>query len=211
MWVKKYQQNHHFGEGVGLTKELMMETDAKETNLVVAGLKFSKSEIGIACNNEKNTTLAVGLLAFSVILSTVIAYIYGNGGSSGVGRMGLTGVDAAIAELGSVLAGTFLSAFIMVYVIRIFKVELTYAGMLRLYGAAIIWTILGTIAGLILPEELAMAGVLFWLAYNFSLMFGMTGYAKIKLWQAFLTIVLTFVVVFVVMILYGMLMGAMFT
>ncbi len=188
-----------------------MENDTKEANLIVAGLKFSKSEIGAACNNEKNTALAVGLIAFSVILGTVIAFINGNGGSSGVGRMGLTGSDAAIAELGSLLAGTFLSAFIMMYVIRIFKVKPSYTGILRVYGAAIIWTILSTLIGLVLPEEWGMAGVLFWLAYNFVVMFGLTGYLKIKLWQSFLTIVLTFAVVFGVMMLYGMLMGAMFT
>ncbi len=187
-----------------------MENDTKEANLVVAGLKFSKSEIGVACDNEKNTALAVGLIAFSVILGTVIAFINGNGGSSGVGRMGLTGSDAAIAELGSLLAGTFLSAFIMVYVIRIFKVNPSYRDILRVYGAAIIWTLIGTIVGLILPEEFAMAGVLFWLAYNFALMFGLTGYLKLKLWQSFLTIVITFAIVFGVMMLYGMLMGAMF-
>ena len=188
-----------------------MENDTEEANLVMAGLKFSKSEIGEACNNKQNTALAVGLLAFSAILGIIIAFIYGNGGSSGVGRMGLTGSDAAIAEAGSLLAGTFLSAFIMVYVIRIFKVKPSYRGILRVYGAAIIWTIIGTIVGLMLPEEFSLAGVLFWLAYNFALMFGLTGYLKIKLWQSFLTIVITFAVVFGVMILYGMLMGAMFT
>ena len=192
-----------------------MENDTKEANLVVAGLKFSKSEISAACNNEKNTTLAVGLLAFSVIFGTIIAFIYGNGGSSGVGGMGLTGSEAAIAELGSLLAGTFLSAFVMVYVIRIFKVTLTYSEMLRLYGAAVIWSILGTTVGLLikvlsLPESLAMVGVLFWLARNFSLMFGVSGYTKLKLWQSFLTIVITFALVFVVMILYGILMETMF-
>ena len=193
-----------------------MENETKEANLVVAGLKFSKSEIAAACSNEKNTTLAVGLIAFSVIMGTIIAFIYGNGGSSGVGRMGLEGSAAAIAEVGSLLIGSFLSAFIMVYVIRIFKVSITYAEVLRLYGSAVIWTLLGMFVGLAiklfsLPEGLAMVGVLFWLARNFSLMFGMSGYTKLKLWQSFLTIVLTFVVVFVVMILYGELMGAMFT
>ena len=192
-----------------------MENETKEANLIVAGLKFSGSDIAAACSNEKNTTLAAGLMAFSVLLGTVIAFIYGNGGSSGVGRMGLEGSAAAIAEFGSLLAGTFLSAFIMVYVIRIFKVTLTYAEVLRLYGAAIIWTILSVFVGLIitvlsLPEKFAMVGVLFWLAYNFSLMFGIAGYTKLKLWKAFLAIVITFAVVFVIMIIYGMLMGAMF-
>ena len=187
-----------------------MEDNKKEVNLVVAGLKFSQSDIGAAANNEKNTIPAVLLISFSVILGTVIAYFKGNGGSSGVGRMGLTGLDAAIAEMGSLLIGTFLSAFIMVYVIRIFKVKPSYSAILRVYGAAIIWSILGDVFGLFLPPNLAMAGILFWLAYNFSVMFGLTGLTKIKIWQSFLSIVLTFAVVFGVMILYGMIIAAIF-
>jgi hypothetical protein len=188
-----------------------METNRKEVNLVMAGLKFSKSEIGEACRNEKNTIPAVLLIAFSVILGVVIAFFNGNGGSSGVGRMGLTGFDAAIAEMGSLLVGTFLSAFIMVFVIRIFKVKPSYAGILRVYGAAIIWTILKSVVGLILPSGFAMVAVAFWLAYNFSVLFGLTGYTKIKLWQSFLSIVLTFAVVFGIMMLYGMVIKSIFS
>ena len=188
-----------------------MENDRKEVNLVVAGLKFSKSDIGQAARNEKNTIPAVLLIAFSVILGVVIAYFKGNGGSSGVGRMGLTGFDAAVAEMGSLLIGTFVSAFIMVFVIRIFKVKPSYAAILRVYGAAIIWSILGDVFGLFLPPNLAMLAVLFWLAFNFSVMFGLAGLTKIKLWQSFLSIVITFAVVFGIMILYGMIIGAIFT
>lgn len=179
-------------------------------NLVLAGLQFSKSKIAEACENKKNTTFAVLLIAFSVILDTVLAFLNGNGGSSGLGRMGLTGMSAAIGELGSVLIGTFLSAFIMVYVIRIFKVKPSFEEILRVYGAAIIWTILGTIVGLILPPAFGMVGILFWLAYNFAVMFGLSGLTKIKLWQAFVSIVLTFAVVFGVMMVYGIVIGSVF-
>ncbi|MCK5520860.1 MAG: hypothetical protein KAI81_07090, partial [Candidatus Marinimicrobia bacterium] len=139
----------------------------KEANLILAGLKFSKTDISEAANNEKNTTLAVSLIAFSVLLGVVIAFFKGNGGSSGVGRMGITGIDAALVQFGSLVIGTFLSAYIMVYVIRLFKVSPSYRGLLRIYGAAIIYTILKSVAGLVLPPNLAMLGVLFWLAFNF--------------------------------------------
>ena len=185
-----------------------MEENKKEANLIMAGLSFSKTKIAEACKNENNTNLAVALIAFSVLFDTVLAFINGNGGSSGFGRMGLTGASAAIAEFGSAAIGTFLSAFIMVYVIRIFKANITYAESLRLYGAAIIWTILGAI--LVLIPGFGMVGIAFWLAYNLSLMFGITGYTKIKIWQSLLTIVLTFAAVFVVIILYGMVIGAIF-
>lgn len=188
-----------------------MENEKKEANLILAGLKFNQSELGDACSNEKNTTLAVVMIVLAVVIDVAIAYFKGNPGNSGLARMGLTGVNAAIAELGSVLIGTFVSAFIMVYVIRIFKVKPTYSDILRVYGAAIIWTILGLIIGLLLPSKLAMvAGVLFWLAYNFAVLFALTGLTKIKLWQSFVSIVLTFVGVFVVVIVYGMLVGAVF-
>ncbi|OQY33564.1 MAG: hypothetical protein B6I38_03450 [Anaerolineaceae bacterium 4572_5.1] len=189
-----------------------MVEEKKETNLVMAGLSFSKTKIAEACSNEKNTTLAIALIAFSVLFATVLAFFNGNGGNSGFGRDGYIGWQAAIAEFGSATIGTFLSAFIMIYVIRIYKVKLTYPETLRLYGAAIIWTILGTIFGLI-PNlgVIGMAvGIALWLAYNFSLMFGIAGYTKIKLGQAFLTIVLTFIAVFIVIILYGMVIGTVF-
>jgi hypothetical protein len=199
--IKNYIQN---------LKGAMMENEKKDPNLVLAGLKFSTSEIGEASSKEKNTNLAIIMIVISIVIDVAIAYFKGNPGNSGLARMGLTGFNAAIAELGSVLIGTFLSAFIMVYVLRIFKAKATYSGVLRVYGAAIIWTILGSIIGLLLPPNLAMAGVLFWLAYNFAVMFGLTGYTKIKLWQSFVSIVLTFIVVFIVIILYGMVVGVVF-
>ncbi len=179
-------------------------------NLILAGLQFSKTKIAEACEDKKNTTFAVVLIAISVILDTVIAFFQGNGGSSGLGRMGLTGINAAIGELGSVLVGTFLSVLIMVYVIRIFKVKPTYDEILRVYGAAIIWTILGSIVGLLLGPSFVLTGIAFWLAYNFALMFGLAGYTKIKIWQAFVSIVLTFIGVFIVMMVYGVLIKAVF-
>ena len=187
-----------------------METIKKEANLIMAGLKFSKVEIAEACNDEENTLPAVLLIAFSVILGVVIAFFKGNGGSSGVGRMGLAGFDAAIAQMGSLLIGTFLSAFIMTFVIRIFKVKPSYAGILRVYGAAIIWTILKSVFGLILPSGSTMVAIAFWLAYNFAVLFGLAGYTKIKIWQSFLSIVLTFAAIFGVMILYGTIIKSIF-
>ena len=179
--------------------------------MIVAGLKFSKSEIGEIGKTEKYTTPAVVLLAISVLLDTVIAYFYGNGGNSGLARMGLTGINAAIGQLGSVLIGTFLSALIMVYVLRIFKTNRPYTGILRVYGSAIIWTILGSLAGLFLGGTPAMiVGVLLWLAYNFAVLFGLTGYTELAIWKSFVSIVLTFIGVFIVMIIYGMIIGAVF-
>ena len=181
-------------------------------NMIMAGLKFSKSEMADVAGKEKYTTPAVLLMAFSVLFATVLAFFNGNGGNSGFGRDGFIGGQAAIAEFGSAAIGTFLSAFVMIYVIRIYKVKLTYPETLRLYGAAIIWTILGTVFGLIpnLGVVGMVVGIALWLAYNFSLMFGIAGYTSIKLLQAFLTIVMTFVAVFVVIILYGMVIGSIF-
>ena len=189
----------------------MME-EKKEASLVMAGLSFSKTKMAEACKNENNTNLAVALIAFSVLFATVLAFFNGNGGNSGFGRDGFIGVQAAIAEFGSAAIGTFLSAFVMIYVIRIYKVKLTYPETLRLYGAAIIWTILGTVFGLIpnLGVIGMVVGIGLWLAYNFSLMFGIAGYTNIKPLQAFLTIVMTFVAVFVVIILYGVVIGLIF-
>jgi len=189
-----------------------MTEEKKEANLVVAGLKFNGSEMGEACRQEKNTQVAITLLAFSVLLATVLAFIYGNGGNSGFGRSGYIGWTAAIAEFGSSMIGTFFSAYVMIYVIRIYKVKITYPETLRLYGAAIIWTILGALFGLLpnLGVVGMVVGIALWLAYNFSLMFGVAGYTKIKIWQAFLTIVLTFVVVFIAIILYGVVISAIF-
>ena len=182
----------------------------KFINMIKAGIKFSKSEIGEIAQNGAYTTTAVLLIAFSVLLDTVISYFKGNGGSSGVAGLGLTGINAAIAEVGSLLIGTFLSALIMTFVIRIFKVKPSYNGILRVYGSAIIWTILGSLVGLLLPPNLAMIVIVFWLAYNFAVLFGLTGYTKIKLWQSFLSIVITFAIVFIIMMPYGMLIEAIF-
>jgi hypothetical protein len=193
-----------------------MSEEKKETNLVVAGLKFSGSEMAEASRDEKNTQLAIGLLAFSVLFATVLAFFYGNAGNSGFGRDGYMGWQAAIAEFGSSMLGTFLSAYVMTFTIRAFKVKLAYPETLRLYGAAIIWTILGTVFSLILNLGVDLgivgmiAGIGLWLAYNFALMFGVAAYTKIKLWKAFLTIILTFVIVFIAIILYGVIFGAIF-
>ena len=179
-------------------------------NMIMAGIKFNKTEIGEVASAKKNTNVAVLLIAFSVILDTVIAFFQGNGGSSGLGRMGLAGFEAGIAELGSALIGTFLSAFIMVYVIRIFKAKPSFDEILRVYGVAIIWSILGALVGLILPPNLSMLTIVFWLVFNFSVLFGLSWHTKIKVWQSFLSIVLTFAVIFGVMMLYGVIIGSVF-
>ena len=175
----------------------------KAINMIMAGLKFSQTEIGKIAKDEKYTSPAIWLISITVLLGAVIALFKGNSGSSGVVRMGLTGINAAIAELGSLLIGTFLSAFIMVYVLRIFKAKASFTGVLRVYGAAIIWTILKLVFGLILPPGVAMIAILFWLAYNFAVLFGLTGYTGIKLWKSFLSIVITFAIVFIIMMPYG--------
>ncbi len=180
------------------------------SDLILSGLKFNGTLMGEVCRNDKNTISAVLLIAFSVAAGAVIAYFNGNGGSSGLGGMGLSGTNAAIAQTGSLLIGTFLSALVMVFIIRIFKVKPSYSGIIRVYGAAIIWTIIKTAVGLFLPEGFAMAAILFWLAYNFALMFGLAGYTGIKIWQSFLSIVLTFAVIFGIMILYGIAVEAVF-
>ncbi len=184
-------------------------------DMIMAGLKFSGAEIAEVASDEKNTQPAVWLISFSVLFGTIVAFIFGNGGSSGVGRMGLTGMTAAMVELGSLLIGTFLSAYIMTFVIRIFKVTLTYNEVLRIYGAAIIWTIIKTAFGLVVkilaPDSMiGMVGVLFWLAFNFAVLFGLAAYTKTKIWQAFLSIVLTFAVVFIIMLPYGKIVEALF-
>ena len=54
-------------------------------NMIMAGIKFNKTEIGEVTSEKKNTNAAVLLIAFSVILDTVSAFFQGNGGSSGRG------------------------------------------------------------------------------------------------------------------------------
>ncbi len=176
-------------------------------NMVVAGLKFSKTEIGEAGNDEKNTLPAVILISISVLFNTIVAYFMGNGGSGGFGNSGYTGFNAAIAALGSDLIGTLLSALILSLVLRIFKVKPTFIGTFRVYGAVIIWSIIGGIVGLFLPESLSMLSIAFWLAFNVALMFGLMGFTDVKWWQAFLSIAITFAVTFLVSMLYGVILG----
>ena len=183
----------------------------KLVKMIMAGLKFSANEIGEVAEQEDYTSSAILLLSISVLLDTIIAYFRGNGGNSGLAGMGLTGINASIGEFGSALIGTFVSAWIMVYVIRIFKVSPSFNGILRTYGSAIIWTILGSLLGLFVAGVPAMiVGVVLWLAYNFALLFGLMGYTKIAWWKSFLSIVLTFIGVFVVIMVYGMIIGAIF-
>jgi len=191
-----------------------MEEKKKNVNMILAGLKFNGTEIAEVCKNKKNTIPAILLISFTVLLGVAKAFFMGNGGSSGFGRMGLTGFQAATAELGSLLIGTFFSAFIMVYVVRIFKVRPSFSGIIRLYGSAIIWTtikiILSIVIPLLLPPKFAMVGVIFWFAFNFSVLFGLTEYTKIKIWKSFLSIVITFAFVFGFVNLYGLLIKTVF-
>ena len=184
----------------------------KMVKMLMAGLKFSGTEIGDIAKDESYTQPAIWLLSISVLLNTVIAFFRGNSGSSGVGRMGLTGSSAAIAEFGSAVVGLFLSALIMVYVIRIFKVKLPYNGILRVYGSAIVWTILLSLLLLVLPHGILrmIVAIGFWLAYNFAEWFGLTKYANIEMWKTFVSIVLTFLIIFIIMMPYGTIIGALF-
>ncbi len=175
--------------------------------MMLAGLKFNGSEISEIGKDKKYTTTAVYLISFSVLIDVVMAFFNGLGGSSGLAGLELSNVGAALAQLGSGLIGTFLSAYIMVFVLRIFKVETTFDTILRIYGSAVIWTILGSVIGIIFSETIgviAMVGGIFcWLAYNFAVLFGLTNFTALVMWKSFLSIVLTFAGVFVVIIAYG--------
>ena len=178
--------------------------------LVLAGLKFSREDIGEVGKNEKDTLPAVIMIFISVLFASVIAFFLGNGGSGGLSEYNLAGFDAAIAGFGSGLIGTFISAIILALVMLLFKVKPTIVGTIRVYGAVIIWSIIGDIVGLILPENLSMLALVFWLLYNIALMIGMTGYTEAKYWQSFLGIVITFAIIFGISMLYGMLIEFIF-
>ena len=181
--------------------------------LILAGLKFSRSEIGEVGNNEKDTIPALIMIFINVLLASVLAFFFGNGGSGGFSDLELTGFDAAIAELGSGLIGVFVYVIILALVMRLFKVKPTIVGTLRVWGAVVIWSIIGDIVGLLLTlflPSLSMASILFWLLFNIALMIGMTGYSEAKYWQSFLGIVITFAVIFGIMMLYGIVIALIF-
>jgi len=185
--------------------------DSKIIEMVKAGLKFGKEKIGDIAKKESYTQAAIYLLSFSILLDVLIAFFKGNAGSSGIANLGLGGFNAAVAQLGSLLIGILLSAYIMVFVLRIFNADATFNAILRIYGSAIIWTIIGSVLALLVGGTVAMVvGIVCWLAYNFAVLFGLSGYTKLSLWQSFLSIVLTFIGVFVVMLVYGALAKVIF-
>ena len=176
--------------------------------MMTAGLKFSGAEMAEIAEDKKYTQTAIGLISLSVLIDVVVAFFNGLGGSSGMAGLELTGIGAALAQLGSGLIGTFLSAYIMVFVLRLFKVQTTFDTVLRIYGSAIIWTIIGSLIGLAFSGTIAMVGgIICWLAYNFAVLFGLASFTKLSIWKSFLSIVLTFVGVFVCIILFGMIVG----
>ena len=71
-------------------------------NMMLAGLKFSRKEIGEVGNNEKDTIPALIMIFINVLLASVLAFFFGNGGSGVFSDLELTGFNAAIAELGVV-------------------------------------------------------------------------------------------------------------
>ena len=182
-------------------------------NMILAGLKFSRKDIGEVGNNEKDTIPALIMIIINVLLASVLAFFFGNGGAGGFSGLGLTGFDAAIAELGSGLIGTFFNVIILALVMRIFKVKPTIVGTLRVWGTVVIWSIIGDIVGLFLKlflPNLGMLSIVFWLLFNIALMIGLTGYTEAKYWQSFLGIVITFAIIFVIMLGYGILLELIF-
>ncbi len=181
----------------------------KITKMMTAGLKFSKEEIGAIGKVKSYTQPAVWLIVVSVLIDVVSAFFNGLGGSSGLAGMNLKGANAALAQLGSGLIGTFLSAYIMVFVLRLFKFETAFDAVLRIYGSATVWAIIGSLISVVFSGTIAMAGgILCWLAYNFAVLFGLMGFTKLEWWKSFLSIVLTFIGVFICILLYGLVVGA---
>lgn len=181
--------------------------------LILAGLKFSRKEIGEVGNNEKDTIPALVMIIISVLLASVLAFFFGNGGSGGFSGLGLTGISAAIAELGSGLIGVFFNVIILALVMRIFKVKPTILGTFRVWGAVVIWSIIGDIVSIFLTlflPSFGMLSILFWLLFNIALMIGLTGYTEAKYWQSFLGIVITFAVIFGIMMVYGIILALIF-
>lgn len=181
--------------------------------LILAGLKFSRKDIGEVGNNEKDMIPVLIMIFINVLLASVLAFFFENGGSGGFSDLGLTGINAAIAELGSGLIGVFFKVIILALVMRIFKVKPTIVGTLRVWGACVIWSIIGDIVGLFLTlflPSLGMLSILFWLLFSIALMIGLTCYTEAKYWQSLLSIVIAFAVIFGIMMGYGKLLELIF-
>ncbi|MCF2139555.1 MAG: YIP1 family protein [Candidatus Lokiarchaeota archaeon] len=144
----------------------------------------------------------ISILLYALIES-IIAFFNGNPGSSGISGLELTGISASFAGFGSSLIGTFVYAIVLALIFRLFKVKPTFIGTLRIWGAVIIWSIIGDLIGLFLPENLSMLTLIFWLLFNIALMIGMVGYTEAKYWQSFLSIVIGFMIIFGFLLLYG--------
>lgn len=181
---------------------------AQMGTLAQAGLTFRGRQMRRAAHEAASLAPALAWLVLYIALEAVVAYFRGNSGDSGLARMGLQGLAAALAQAGSMAIGTFGSAWVMQGVLRLFKARVPYRGLLVVYAAAVVWSVLGTLVGLLLPSAV-WVGVLFWLLYNLALLVGLRAYAQVRLWQAFAAIVVTFLLIFVVMLGYGALVQAL--
>lgn len=164
-------------------------------DMILPGLKFNRKELGEVGKNEKNTIPAIIMIGIYVTLISILAIFYGNSGPSGFSGDGLTGFTAFLAELGSGLIGSFLNAVIITCILRIFKDKSSPMGLIRVYGAVIIWSIIGQVINLLIPFMFVF--IVFFLVFNVALLIGVIGYTEKKWWQVFIAIVLAFLLVFV--------------
>ncbi len=186
-----------------------MANQNKTVRLLLAGLKFDRQDLGALGRDAAYQGAAVAWLLALAAWGGLAAFFHGNSGSSGVVRMGLSGGSAALAEAGSLLISTFVSAWVMTWVLRLFRARPAYDGVLRVYAAATVWTAVKYALLLALPGGSTALAILCWLAYNFALWFGLTALTELRYWQTFLGIVLTFLAGFVLMLLYGALLQAL--
>ena len=170
-------------------------------HLIRAGLTFAGRALAGYASRGEYRAAAVAWLLFYIVVEAVIAYFRGNSGDSGLARLGLQGWQAAWAQAGSMAIGTFGSAWLMGWVLRLFRSRTEYGGLLCLYAGAITWSLLGDLAGLLLPG-VVWVGVIAWLLYNLALLLGLMHYARVRWWQALVSIVITFFLVFGVLLAY---------
>lgn len=168
------------------------------TDMIVPGLTFNKEGLGKVGKDDSYNLISYIIVGLYVILIPLVQYLKDEiPPASGLSDSGVTGFGLFLGLFLSELFNNFLLVYFISLIAKyLFKIEMPFMYVLRVFAAVMIWYYISFLLGLAI--NLSFGVFLFLLLFNVALMIGLTNTEGLIMWKSFLSIVLAFILVVLV-------------
>ena len=181
------------------------------TDMIVPGLTFNKAGLGKVGKDDSYNMLTYILVGLYVIVVPLTHYLMEDiPPATGYSDTELTGFGLFLGLFVYELLGTFLEIFLISIIAKyLMKVEMSFAFVLRVFAAVIVWNYLLFVVSIFV--DISFGAFIFILIFNVALMIGLTNTEGLVMWKSFLTILLAYAITIGLGIVSSIIFESLFT